>query len=126
MMTEETYELPNGVEIPRLGLGTWLLDDAQAAEAVEAYSPVAHGAVLGNPEVERIARSYGASAAQLCIRYCLQLGLVALPKTANPTHMAANARVDFEISADDMSRLGALTVNDYGEAGAFPVYGGKL
>lgn len=30
----ETYKLSNGVEIPKLGLGTWLLDDGQAIQAV--------------------------------------------------------------------------------------------
>lgn len=33
-MFNETYKLSNGVEIPLLGLGTWLLDDEQAAQAV--------------------------------------------------------------------------------------------
>lgn len=94
--------------------------------AVEAYSPVAHGAVLGNETVAAIAARYGASTAQLCIRYCLQLGLIALPKTANPAHMADNAAVDFEISDDDMAVLAGMTVTDYGDANALPVFGGKL
>lgn len=93
---------------------------------VEAYSPVAHGAVLDSPEIARIAVTYGVSVPQLCIRYCLQLGLIALPKTANPVHMAANADVDFEISAADMDALSALSISDYGEANVFPVYGGKM
>src|SRR5687768_11526198 len=33
-MFNETYKLSNGVEIPKLGLGTWLLDDAQTEQAV--------------------------------------------------------------------------------------------
>jgi len=33
---DETYELSNGVEIPKLGLGTWFIDDDKAAEAVRA------------------------------------------------------------------------------------------
>ncbi|WP_394547994.1 aldo/keto reductase [Priestia aryabhattai] len=33
-MFNETYKLSNGIEIPLLGLGTWLLDDEQAAQAV--------------------------------------------------------------------------------------------
>lgn len=93
---------------------------------VEAYSPVAHGAVLDSPEIVHIAATYGVSVPQLCIRYCLQLGLIALPKTANPDHMAANANVDFEISAADMDALSALSISDYGEANVFPVYGGKM
>lgn len=94
--------------------------------AMEAYSPVAHGAVLGNEAVAAIAARYGVSTAQLCIRYCLQLGLIALPKTANPAHMADNAAVDFEIADEDMAVLAGMKVTDYGDANAFPVFGGKL
>ena len=94
--------------------------------AMEAYSPVAHGAVLGNEAVAAIAARYGVSTAQLCIRYCLQLGLIALPKTANPAHMVDNAAVDFEIADEDMAVLAGMKVTDYGDANAFPVFGGKL
>ena len=52
-----------------------------------------------------MAEKYGVSAAQLCIRYAIQLGTVALPKTANPAHMASNAKVDFAISDADMEAL---------------------
>jgi diketogulonate reductase-like aldo/keto reductase len=41
MILEETYTLPNGVEIPKLGLGTWLIDDDKVADAVIAA--VKHG-----------------------------------------------------------------------------------
>lgn len=34
MICEETYTLSNGVAIPKLGLGTWFIDDDQAAKAV--------------------------------------------------------------------------------------------
>jgi diketogulonate reductase-like aldo/keto reductase len=35
MILEETYTLSNGVEIPKLGLGTWFISDDSAAEAVK-------------------------------------------------------------------------------------------
>ena len=94
---------------------------------VEAYSPIAHGMVLDNPLVTETAAKYGVTPAQLCVRYCLELGLLPLPKTANAEHMAANARVDFEISAQDMEALKAAEhIEDYGDSSFFPVYGGKL
>lgn len=34
MVLSETYTLANGVQIPKLGLGTWFIDDDKAAEAV--------------------------------------------------------------------------------------------
>ena len=92
---------------------------------VEAYSPIAHGAVLQNPELAEMAERYDVSVPQLCIRYTLQLGTVSLPKTANPEHMRGNAEVDFVISALDMASLRGMQALDYGEHSAFPVYSGR-
>lgn len=105
---------------------TELIDYCQARDiVVEAYSPIAHGEIVTNPDVAAIAERYGVSVPQLCIRYTLQLGTVSLPKTANPDHMRANAQVDFVISGDDMDTLRAMAETDYGENAAFPVYSGK-
>ncbi len=91
---------------------------------VEAYSPVAHGAVLLNPSLAGLAARYKVDVAQICIRYCLQLGLLPLPKSTNADHIRSNAAVDFEIADDDMVTLKNLSnVIDYGEASAFPVFG---
>ncbi|MEV5867813.1 aldo/keto reductase [Streptomyces tendae] len=92
---------------------------------VEAYSPIAHGAILENAEVRAMAERYGVSVPQLCIRYTLQLGTVSLPKTANPEHMRSNADVDFEITDTDMNALRDLRDVDYGDHSAFPVFSGK-
>lgn len=95
--------------------------------AVEAYSPIAHGEILDQPEIVKMAEAYGVTVPQLCIRYVLQLGAVALPKTANPAHMESNAQVDFEIKAEDMETLKNFKhIENYGESSGFPVYGGKL
>ena len=94
---------------------------------VEAYSPIAHGVILHQPEIRAMAEKYGVSVPQLCIRYTLQLGAVSLPKTANPAHMQTNAEVNFEITAEDMEMLKHFKhIESYGESGGFPVYGGKL
>lgn len=94
---------------------------------VEAYSPVAHGEALKNPEILKMAEKYSVSPAQLCIQYDLQLGLVVLPKTATPSHMQENAQLDFVISEADMSILKNLErIKDYGESSFFPVFGGKM
>lgn len=94
---------------------------------VEAYSPIAHGEMLKNNEVMTMAQQYGVSVAQLCIRYCLQLGALPLPKAMNPSHMADNAQVDFVISEEDMRKLkNADKIKNYGEFSLFPVFGGKM
>lgn len=95
--------------------------------AVEAYSPIAHGEILNQPEIKEIADKYGVTVPQLCIRYTLQLGAISLPKTGNPKHMKTNAEVDFEISAEDMEMLKNFKkIENYGASSGFPVYGGKL
>jgi len=91
---------------------------------VEAYSPFGHGELFKNSEVAAIAEKYGVSVSQLAIRYCLQLDLLPLPKTANPQHMKTNAEVDFVISEEDMEFLkNVQQIEDYGEHSKFPVYG---
>lgn len=75
---------------------------------VEAYSPLATGKALGSAELATVAERYGRTVAQLCIRYVLQKGTVALPKTTTPSRIAENADVDFEISAVDMAYLDGL------------------
>jgi diketogulonate reductase-like aldo/keto reductase len=93
---------------------------------VEAYSPIAHGEALRNEQIAAMADKYSVSVAQLCIKYVLELGAVALPKTANPSHMKDNALLDFSISEDDMDILKALTpIKDYGESSRFPVFSGR-
>ena len=95
--------------------------------AIEAYSPIAHGEILNQPEIKAIADKYGVTVPQLCIRYTLQLGAISLPKTANPEHMESNAKVDFTISAEDMETLKNFKkIESYGAASGFPVYGGKM
>ncbi|MFX0005132.1 MAG: aldo/keto reductase [Promethearchaeota archaeon] len=94
---------------------------------VEAHSPIAHGELMKNQEVIKMAEKYAVSVPQLSIRYDLQLGLLPLPKTANPAHMKNNADVDFEISEEDMEFLKNIDqIKDYGRSSMFPVYRRKL
>ena len=93
---------------------------------VEAYSPIAHGEALKNEQITAMAAKYGVSPAALCIRYVLELGTVALPKTADPAHMKENAAVDFLIDPADMEKLMRLPpIESYGEFSCFPVFSGK-
>jgi diketogulonate reductase-like aldo/keto reductase len=93
---------------------------------VEAYSPFGHGELFKNGEIKAIANRYNVSVSQLAIRYCLQLDLLPLPKTANPQHMKTNAEVDFVIAEDDMEFLKNMQpIQDYGEHSRFPVFGRK-
>ena len=94
---------------------------------MEAYSPVAHGEALKIRAIADMAEKYEVTIPQLCIRFDIQLGMIVLPKTANPKHMKTNAAVDFVISDEDMEILKHLEkMKDYGEHSFFPVFGGKL
>ncbi len=90
---------------------------------VEAYSPFGHGEILCDETLVSIAATYGVSGPQLAVRYCLQLGMLPLPKALNPAHVRSNAEVDFTISPADMEILkGVARIESYGEASLFPVY----
>lgn len=93
---------------------------------IEAYSPVGHGELLKNPELKEMAEKYQVSIPQLAIRYCLDLGLLPLPKSANKAHIQSNGEVDFELSKEDMECLKAIQpIENYGESSDFPVYNKK-
>jgi len=76
---------------------------------VEAWSPLGTGKMLSNPTLIGIAEKYGKSAAQLCVRWCLQNNTLPLPKSVTPSRIEENAKVfDFEISQEDMAAINAM------------------
>lgn len=93
---------------------------------VEAYSPVGHGELLNNEELKTMAEKYQVSIPQLAIRYCLELGLLPLPKSAQKAHIKTNSEVNFKISESDLEILiGFKQMKDYGESSHFPVFNKK-
>jgi diketogulonate reductase-like aldo/keto reductase len=83
----------------------------------EAYSPLGGSVgmsgdanILKAPLVLELAGKYARSAAQICVRWCLQRGFLPLPKSTTPAHIASNGKVfDFEISGTDMEKLNKLS-----------------
>ena len=76
---------------------------------VEAWSPMGRGGLLDHPLLTGLAAKYGKSVAQLCIRWCLQKGVVPLPKSVTPARIRENAQVfDFAITPEDMAALDAM------------------
>lgn len=87
---------------------------------IQAYSPLTRGERLDDSGLAEIAEVYGKTPAQILIRWNLQRGTVPLPKANRTEHFRENIDVfDFEISADDMSRLGRLDEN-YSALGGLP------
>ncbi|KAL2010235.1 hypothetical protein VTN00DRAFT_6042 [Thermoascus crustaceus] len=83
---------------------------------VEAYSPLVRNYKANDPTLVGLAQKYNKTTAQILVRYALQKEWVPLPKSDNPSRIAANANVyDFDISKDDMAILDGL---DQGDAGA--------
>jgi 2,5-diketo-D-gluconate reductase B len=81
--------------------------------AVVAYVPIARGKVPGADALERIGKAHGKSAAQVSLRYLVQLGLCAIPRTASPAHLKENLEVfDFKLSDAEMAELKALNATN--------------
>jgi 2,5-diketo-D-gluconate reductase A len=77
--------------------------------AIESYSPLGRGKLLGNTVIGEIARKHGRSPAQTILRWHLQEGLIVIPKSVTPQRIADNIAVfDFELDADDLKRIASL------------------
>lgn len=80
-----------------------------AGMLVQAFSPLGCGAVLGDETLAGIAKKYGKSVAQICLRFVLQSGLNVLTKSVTPARIIENTQIfDFELSADDMAIISAM------------------
>jgi diketogulonate reductase-like aldo/keto reductase len=79
--------------------------------AVEAYSPLAEGAVLEDAEVRATAEAHRTSAARVALRWCMQHGARPIVGTRNPSHLKANAEpYAFTLNPDEMARLDSLSL----------------
>src|SRR5262249_34344210 len=77
--------------------------------AVEAYSPLAKAQRMDDPTLRDVAQGHGKTPAQVMIRWALQHGLIAIPKSVRKDRIRENANVfDFQLSAVEMERLDAL------------------
>ena len=77
----------------------------------EAWYPLGHGSksLLAEPAVLAAATEHGKSPVQIILRWHVQRGFVAIPKSTDPEHIAANIDVfDFELAAAEMSAINAV------------------
>jgi 2,5-diketo-D-gluconate reductase A len=84
----------------------------------QAWSPLggAGTSALRNPTIVDIARAHDRTPAQVALRWCIEIGVSAVPKSGNVERMAENIEIfDFALTADDMARIAAL---DQGESAA--------
>lgn len=77
--------------------------------ATEAWSPLAQGAVLGEPAVTAIAAEHGVSPAQVILRWHLQQGRIIIPKSVTPARIRENLDVfGFELADTELAAIDAL------------------
>jgi diketogulonate reductase-like aldo/keto reductase len=107
-----TYVTPavNQIELhPLLNQAELRAVNARHNIVTEAYSPLAVGRLIDNQTVTSMAGQYGRTAAQVLIRWSIQLGNVVIPRSGNPERIASNFDVfDFELTADHMEVLNGL------------------
>lgn len=84
--------------------------DAEHGIVTESWSPIGAGSeLLAQPAITRVADKLGRTPAQVVLRWHVQNGLVAIPKSRDPKRMAQNLAVfDFELDADDLAALDKL------------------
>jgi 2,5-diketo-D-gluconate reductase B len=90
--------------------------------ALVAYSPIARGNVRGDAALGAIGKAHGKTAAQVCLRWLLQQGVAAIPRTSKVERLSENIAIfDFELSDDEMAAITAMgspagRLTDYGFA----------
>jgi diketogulonate reductase-like aldo/keto reductase len=104
----------NQVEVhPFLDQSKVIAKTRQHGLAVTAYCPIARGRVPGNETLERIAKVYGKTAAQVALRWLVQQGIIVIPGTSKEDRLKENVDVfDFVLSDAEMAEITALKKPD--------------
>ncbi|MGF1460227.1 MAG: aldo/keto reductase [Leptolyngbyaceae cyanobacterium] len=87
-----------------------VIEQAQTLDmTITAYRPIAKGKIFDDEVICQIAQQYGKNAAQVTLRWILQQGIAAIPRTSDPDHAKQNFNIfDFELSDDDMRQIDNL------------------
>ena len=86
---------------------------------VEAWAPLCRGKAFGNPALRKVAEKHGKTEAQVLVRFCLEHGILPLPKSATPSRIKENVDVfSFALDADDLALLDS--VSSIGRLGPHP------
>jgi 2,5-diketo-D-gluconate reductase B len=81
--------------------------------SVTAYCPLARGKVPGNEVLQRIGKAHGKSSSQVALRYLVQQGIIPIPRTADPDHLASNLAVfDFTLNDAELRDIDGLKAPD--------------
>ena len=81
----------------------------EAGIRTESWSPLGRGGFLGDPAIAAVAAKHGRTPAQVVIRWHLDSGLIAIPKTVRLERLRENiGALDFRLDGDDMARIDGL------------------
>ena len=88
---------------------------------VEAWSPIAQGAVLDDEVIGKIAASHGKTISQVTLRWHVERGDIVFPKTMHEERMRENLEIfDFALSAEEVAAISALDRGTAGRRGPDP------
>ena len=81
--------------------------------SLTAWSPLAQGKVADDPVLQAIADAHGKTPGQVTLRWLVQQGVVAIPRTTKAHRARENFEIfDFELTAEEMQRVSALARPD--------------
>ena len=83
--------------------------------ATESWSPIGASSetLRQDPRLTEIAERFDKTPTQVILRWHVQMGLVVIPKSVSPKHLAENVAVfDFELTGDDMDTINAFDQGD--------------
>jgi 2,5-diketo-D-gluconate reductase A len=100
----------NQVELhPRLQQRELRAFHAEHQIVTESWSPLGRGAILDDPVVNDLAAQTGRTAAQVLLRWNVQIGCVVIPRSVRPARIVENAQIfDFELDQEQMEAIGRL------------------
>ena len=77
---------------------------------VEGWAPLCRGKAFGHPVLAAVAKKHGKTEAQVLVRFCLEHGVLPLPKSATPSRIIENADVfSFSLDKEDLAALSAVS-----------------
>lgn len=79
---------------------------------LEAWRPIMMGEVLTIPELVKIGKKHNKSPAQIALRWLIQRGVAAIPKSVHPKRIKENFKIfDFKLSSREMNSIETLNQN---------------
>ncbi|XP_054158804.1 9,11-endoperoxide prostaglandin H2 reductase-like [Oppia nitens] len=114
LKTAKVVPQMNQIESNPLNNNQQLIDYCQQSGIqVTAYSPLGRGRLVDDPTVQSVATKHNKTGSQVLIRYQLQKGVAAIPKSTRKERMSQNLQVfDFSLTEEDMTVLNSMSTTN--------------